>query len=109
MQTIGESAFYKCRNLQKVTFAVGSQLREIGEYAFLCCDNLKRISLPENIEVVPKGCFCASELEEIVIPRKVKKIGCAFYNCKNLRRVVFEQGSELAEIGSFAFQGCKSL
>ena len=45
----------------------------------------------------------------------MKKIGStddldgAFHSCENLRSVVFEQGSELAEIGDNAFYGCKNL
>ena len=49
-------------------------MKEIENYAFRDCSSLKRISLPENIEEIPQGCFCGSGLEEIVIPRKVKKI-----------------------------------
>ena len=93
----------------------GSQLREIGTDVFRYCSSLKRISLPENIEEIPQGCFCGSGLEEIVIPRKVKKIvgvddyHGAFRDCKNLRNVIFKQGSELTEIGNWAFGECESL
>ena len=76
---------------------------EIGDYAFRNCKSLKRIYLPESIEVIPQKCFCDSGLEEIVIPRKVKKIIGAFQRCENLRSVVFEHGSELTEIGNYAF------
>ena len=76
---------------------------------------MTHISLPESIEEIPEGCFSYSGLEEIVIPRKVKKIvgnGCcsgAFQCCGNLRSVVFEQGSELTEIGNWTFYKCRSL
>ena len=50
LQSIGYGAFCKCKNLQRVTFAEGSQLREFGDYAFSECVSLKRISLPESIE-----------------------------------------------------------
>ena len=97
-----------------VTFIENSQLKEIGKNAFYFCNDLKRISLPQNIEEIPECCFYGSGLEEIVIPRKVKKIvGDDYYgtfnSCKNLRSVVFEQGSELTEIGRNAFFECKSL
>ena len=90
-------------------------MRKIGNGAFCGCANLKRIFLPENIEEIPQGCFCISGLEDIVIPRKVKRIvgngnyTGAFYSCENLRSVVFEQGSELVEIGNRAFYRCKNL
>ena len=115
VQSIGESAFRDCKNLEKVTFAKDSQLKEIGEYAFRYCSSLKHISLPKNIEEIHKSCFYDSGLEEIVIPRNVKKIvendyfDGVFSNCRNLRSVVFEQGSELTEIGERAFSERKSL
>ena len=115
VQSIGESAFYGCMSLKKVTFAKDSQLKEIGKETFYGCASLKHISLPENIEEIPQSCFCESGLEEIVIPRKVKKIvgnrdyDGAFRGCKNLRSVVFEKGSELTEIGNDAFCICYSL
>ena len=76
---------------------------------------MKRISLPENTEEIPPGFFCYSGLEEIVIPRNVKKIvdgGIlygAFCSCENLRSVTFEKGSDLTEIGNNAFYECWSL
>ena len=91
------------------------EIEKIGNYAFRECSSLKHISLPKSIEEIPRGCFYRSGLEEIVIPRKVKKIvgngylDGAFQGCENLRSVVFEQGSELAEIGNLAFCLCKSL
>ena len=55
-------------------------------------------------------------LEEIVVPRKVKRIVSsnyyfdgAFKFCKNLRSVVFEPGSELTEICNRKFYRCESL
>ena len=91
------------------------ELEKIGEWAFRECNNLKQISLPENIEEIPSGCFYKSGLEEIVVPRKVKKIGGyyffggAFQGCENLQNIIFDQGSELTEIGDRAFLECRNL
>ena len=77
---------------------------------------MTHISLPENIEEIPEGCFSYSGLEEIVIPRKVKKIvggdnyyAGAFQDCESLQSIVFEQDSELMEIGNKEFYKCKNL
>ena len=34
LQTLGDYAFAKCKDLRKVTFEKGSRLKGIGEYAF---------------------------------------------------------------------------
>ena len=39
----------------------------------------------------------------------MKKIVGAFQGCKSLRSVIFEQGSELVEIGNWTFCLCESL
>ena len=127
MHTIGESAFYECKNLQKVIFAEDSQLRDIGKNAFQYCSNLSevvftnqcqleyfrnnnllknltRVSLPKGMENIPQYAFSNGKLEEVHIPASVQSIGeSAFYQCKNLQRVTFAEGSQLKEIGEWAF------
>ena len=98
VHTIGESAFYECKNLQKVIFAEGSQLRDIGKNAFQYCShlsevvftnqyqleyfkynnllkNLTKVSLLEGIESIPEGAFSNGKLEEVHIPASVQSIG----------------------------------
>ena len=65
-----------------MTFAEGSQLREIGEWAFY-----------------------ETGLTEVHIPASVRTIGeRAFEYCENLQRVTFAEGSQLREIGEWAFR-----
>lgn len=53
----------------------------------------------------------ASDVRVVKIPKTVKTIGrCAFYECKNLRNVIFSgPDNSLTEIGAFAFNGCIAL
>ena len=45
-----------------------------------------------------------SDIESITIPASVREIGTgAFYNCKNLRKVTFEEKSRLERIGKECF------
>lgn len=49
-----------------------------------------------------------TELEVVVIPENVRRIGFrAFENCKNLRSVTFCEGIE--ELGDYVFAGCEQL
>ena len=80
------AAFANCENLNKVTFADGSNLREIKRYAFWYC-----------------------QIGDLILPRKLETIGdYAFEYCKNLK-LVFESNSGLKSIGQCAFKDCRSI
>ena len=52
--------------------------------------------------------LAGEQLEEIVIPKTVKRVGrYAFYNCKNLRRLEFY--NSLVDLGAGAFTGCHKV
>ncbi len=63
----------------------------------------------DQIEIIPDYGFSGRvDLEEIVLPKTVKKIGrYAFYNCRNLRKITFSTG--IQDIGSGAFTGCHKV
>ena len=53
----------------------------------------------EGTETIEESQYKKTDYERVFIPKSVTKIdGCAFYECKNLREVVFEEGSKLGEI-----------
>ena len=80
LEVIGDQAFAACDALKTVTFAKGSQLREIGEFAFVYCLSLKEITLPDSVE----------------------KLGAwVFLNCVKLQKA--NLGSGIREIGMEAF------
>ena len=67
----------------------------------------KVLRLPEGLEVVGDGWFSDSDIERLIIPNTVKKLGdSAFSNCVRLREVVFESDSQLETIGSYCFERC---
>ena len=52
--------------------------------------------------------LCGSALEEIVLPKTVKKVGrYCFYDCSNLRRITFS--GELSDWGSGVFTRCHQI
>ena len=86
--SIENYAFYRCNNLENVTFAEGSQLTSIGDRAFQGCSSLTSIEIPAGV----------ASIEDY-----------AFYVCSNLESVTFAEGSRLTTIGGSAFWDCSSL
>ena len=54
---IEHSAFKNCENLKEVVFEEGSRLRTLGESAFWRCNSLAKISLPEGLKSVGDSVF----------------------------------------------------
>jgi len=50
------------------------------------------------------------DLVDVFVPKSVERLssGC-FYNCVNLRSLIFEDGSVLKHIDEYVFQNCKNL
>ena len=85
-------------------FQVPPGVTEIQLGAFSSCKRLRRITLNENLEILEegrggndrgRGVFEDSGIEEIMLPRKIRRIGHAtFDGCRNLRVVYVENGIE---------------
>lgn len=105
---IGFAAFDCCGNVTSVKMP--ETISSIGQYAFSFCKKLKEIHIPKGVSTLSLHAFenCTA-LQEIRIPSSVVKIqaeydgghgsytynteyGC-FYNCTNLKKVIFEDGS----------------
>ena len=51
-----------------------------------------------------------NDIIEVVIPWRLEQIDAhAFHGCANLKKITFEDGSELAVIGKCAFVSCTAL
>ncbi|MBQ8799311.1 MAG: leucine-rich repeat protein [Lachnospiraceae bacterium] len=162
VETIGESAFYNCRNLGSVN--IGEGVTAISKSAFENCSGATLLSIPTTVTFIDKNAFnnmtglefiqynainCSLDKagafasvgqaskgialkigEEVkVIPdnifngseygfaniislsfkgKKTTKIGShAFYYCKNMRDVSFNEGLEV--IGEYAFYYNKEI
>lgn len=72
--------------------------------------HLKLVILSKEVRTIEPRCFYSSEIERVVIPKGVEEIQeNTFYNCKNLKKVMFEEGSKLGVIEEGAFMGCSGL
>ena len=56
------------------------------------------------MESIGVRCFCSTGLERVVIPKEVGEImDGAFYECRDLKEVAFEEASKLCRIGHGCF------
>ena len=133
VQNIGSYAFYAMRSITDVSIA--DSVQEIGEGAFLSCYGIEELKLPANLKTVGIRAFAKTDITEITIPASLTEIqaevfcrctdlekvtilgdiqsigSLAFYNCENLREVIFETGSAKCGgvIGEQAFAYCEEL
>lgn len=110
VENIGSNAFYRNKNLKKLTFGEGlvniegtafsecvsidsivcpSTLRTIGESAFYRCKNLKQISLNEGLVSINSYAFSGcTGLTDIVLPSTLEYCkGFAFNECGNIKTI----------------------
>ena len=85
VKIIGDSAFYKCSDLETVTLNEG--LMEISEYAFQS-SGLVTVNFSTTVSSIGYAAFSWTNLESIDIPENVKTIGRnAFQDCHSLTTV----------------------
>ena len=118
LTSMGNYAFYKSTGLTR--FVMPDTITSIGTYTFTGCENLTEVVLSKNLTTIPQYAFGekpassgrfgsspavpASGITSIVIPASVTKIDTyAFHNCANLTSVTFEDGSQVSNIGNYAF------
>ncbi|MCM1236477.1 MAG: leucine-rich repeat protein, partial [Ruminococcus flavefaciens] len=142
--TIGNRAFYGCSDLKSVTFVNGlktideeafcdcvslekselpSTVTAIGNGAFKRCTKLKTVKLNEGLKTIGDLAFASAGMgnmaagENLIIPGTVESIGSgAFYSCKYLETVTFENGeNEVLDLQSCSsnnyptFGSCENL
>lgn len=102
IKTIGNGAFYWCKNLTSVTMP--NNLTYIGKSAFSDCTGLKTIRLPFYLETIDMAAFSnCTALESISFSTHIELIGNeAFKGCTKLAEVTINDGAA-AEIGNYAF------
>ena len=117
LENIEEDAFYYCTNLKNIDIPNG--VKKIGTRAFLGCP-LDKIVLPSNLESLGYDVFDSEYITSVKIPKNILTIESetryyegyykgtsAFSQCKNLKKVEFEEGLE--KIPSYALYFCKSV
>lgn len=113
VKTIGNYAFFCCKNLKRVALPDG--LENINMYSFNSCSLLSEINIPSTLKNIGIFAFSSTNITgELVIPDSVETIGHdSFSNCKNISKIVI--GSNLKTISGTssinynAFNYCSNL
>lgn len=119
--SIGEGAFFLCKNLEEVSFdeynsnfvIENGVLYNQNQSKLLLypakLDNGKTYTVPSTVTSICYGAFSnCSSLTEVIIPDSVTKIeGSAFFHCDNLQKL--DIPNSVASIGKSCFQKCSSL
>ena len=107
LTTIGDNAFYQCRNLTSVTLP--NTTTSVTGSAFYNCSRLTSVTLPDSLVFIGGGAFSGcSSLATLTLPNTLTTIGgSAFYNCTNLTSLPLP--NTLTSIGGYAFRNCTKL
>jgi hypothetical protein len=77
-----EFTFFKCINLENVTFGENSQIDTICQFAFYGCSSLQRIMIPRCVTSIQYCSFSyCSNLKSVVIPSETFVSNDAFSEC----------------------------
>ena len=110
LKTVGCAAF---ANSGLVDFHAGPMLDRIGVNAFYRCENLQTVTFEENetkgerLDLL-KGCFQESAIKEIILPTRTTGIQtAAFKNCNELRSLIIK--GPVLTLHSEMASGCEKL
>ena len=100
-----DGSFLNCRKPRKL-FVKSINFRKIGSSCFELCKNLHYIELGDSLQEIGNNAFIYTNLEEVIIPASVKKLGVdAFSYNSNLRRIVFLGTMPPTKTSSSPFSG----
>ncbi|MEE0060244.1 MAG: leucine-rich repeat domain-containing protein, partial [Acutalibacteraceae bacterium] len=103
--TVGDNAFYHCKNLTSVTIPDG--VITIGDGAFLSCD-ITTLDLPDSVITIGNHSFGECDITALELPNSVTSIGdYAFDGCTGLTDIEIPYG--VITIGERAFDNCTNL
>lgn len=111
----GSSSLYKNQSVD--TFTINVNAYQIG--AFDQTFAVRKLAIKNKnskLHTVAQSSFYKNAvLEEVELPKSILNLGYyagsygVFQECTNLRTVIFQEGTELENIGNNLFRGCESL
>lgn len=103
VRAVGAGAFSGCKGLDELT--IGAGVKKIGRSAFARCGMMNRVTYlaPEVEDYASMFAVNADTIRELHIGREVRALPAEFMRDIRVDTLVFERGSQLAEIGDKAF------
>ena len=107
VRVIGDSAFYICNNLYKITLPEG--VTTIENYAFNSCKNLSVLNFPDTITQIGERVITfSSALRHITLPKGMTSVNeIAFWDSNGLRSITIPTSIKI--VGDDAFLNCTNL
>ena len=94
-------------NIKKITF---TNVDTVKGNLFHSFTKLPEIVFPEGLTALPDYFYAYSLIEEVTVPANIEKLGSGVFElCVNLKKITFEEGSKLKEVGMYAFSQCVKL
>ena len=84
-------------------------VEKVSSYAFDGCNFNGQLTLPKSLVEIGKYAFSAPFQGELIIPNQIKTIKDFGFCYSQFTSIVFEEGSELVNIGYCAFYFCRRL
>ncbi len=69
----------------------------------------KDIVIPDNVTIMFEACMGSTDIDSVVIPSTVKAMGEFVFSHSKVKKVVFQEGSEIEELPGGTFSSCKNL
>lgn len=104
LATIGNRAFIECQALENII--IPETVVSIGEYAFVGSSKLKSVSFIGSSKLTVIGAYAFYQnntIENFAVPASVTRIEPYAFFGNNLKQLTVAAGSNLAEIGAYAF------
>lgn len=101
VKMLGNTTFYQCRKLSKITFN-GNALSVIGSNCFSGCWNLHELKIPESVVEIGSRAFYDSPIKSINIPHNVTTLSdYLFWGDAELTTLEIPEG--VTTIGNYTF------
>lgn len=102
-------SFANCIALTSIDFSKAVNLKALPGHCFWNCGKLKTVILPD-LEELGTSCFAFTAIEEISLPKTLKRIGShAFDGAKHLKGIDMRGLGALQSVQNYAFRDCLSM
>lgn len=94
VETIGNGAFYDCRDLERITLP--STLQKLSNSTFYDCTALSEVTFPASLKTIEKSAFSGCrKLSEVKLPASLTTIqSYVFDRCSALKTVFYDDSLE---------------